>query len=95
MSGPAETIVVNGPYRGVADCTFGRIRMGQPTGLTQSIVPNEQKILLTLEIGSSRHWEMTFTPAGGSTSVAISASLSAGPYPVEKALQAARGCAAR
>ncbi len=93
--GGSESIVVNGPLRGVADCTFGKIRMGQPTGLTQSVVPGEQKILLTLATGGSQHWEMTFTPAGGSTNVSISTSLSSGPYPAEKAIQAARGCAAR
>ena len=90
-----DNVVVNGPYRGIADCTFGKIRMAQPTGLTQSIVPNEQKILLTLEVGSSRYWEMTFTPAGGSTNVSISASIGSGPYPADKAIQAARSCAAR
>jgi hypothetical protein len=95
LSGGADSIVVNGPLRGVADCTFGKIRMGQATGLTQSIVPGEQKILLTLEIGASRYWEMTFTPAGGATNVSISASISSGPYPADRALQAARSCAAR
>gem|GEM_PF-5037398 len=40
--------------------------MAQPAGgLTQSVVPGEQKILLTLSTGGSQHWEMTFTPSGG------------------------------
>jgi hypothetical protein len=90
-----DSFVVNGNFRGIADCTFGKIRIGQATGLTQSVVPGEQKVLLTLEIGGNRHWEMTFTPAGGAANVSISASLSSGPYPAEKAAQAARSCAAR
>jgi len=57
---------MNGNLRGAADCTFGKIRMAQPAGgLTQSVVPGEQKILLTLSTGGSQHWEMTFTPSGG------------------------------
>lgn len=96
LSGAGENVVVSGPYRGIADCTFGKIRMAQAAGLKQSVVPNEQKILLTLESGSTQHWEMTFTPAGATaTNVAISGSLSAGPYPADKALQTARSCAAR
>jgi hypothetical protein len=90
-----ESFVVNGNYRGIADCTFGKIRMVQAAGLTQSVVPNEQKILLTFETGGSQHWEMTFTSAGGATNVSISASLSSGPYPAERAMQTARSCAAR
>ncbi len=95
LSGPGESFAVNGNYRGVADCTFGKIRMGQAAGLKQSVVPGEQKILLTLEIGSSRYWEMTFTPSGGATNVSISTSISSGPYPAERAMQTARSCAAR
>jgi hypothetical protein len=95
LSGASESIVVNGNHRGIADCTFGKIRMAQATGLKQSFVPGEQKILLTLETGGNRHWEMTFTPAGGGTNVSISASSSAGPYPADRALQTARSCAAR
>jgi hypothetical protein len=95
LSGANESIVVNGNHRGIADCTFGKIRMAQAKGLKQSFVPGEQKILLTLETGGSRHWEMTFTPAGGATNVSISASSSAGPYPADRALQTARSCAAR
>lgn len=95
MGGPGQSFVVNGNHRGIADCTFGKIRMGQPTGLKQSFVPNEQRILLTLEIGATRHWEMTFTPAGGATNVSITAGgLSGGPYPADRAAQSARSCAA-
>jgi hypothetical protein len=90
-----DSFVVNGNFRGIADCTFGKIRMAQATGLTQSVVPGEQKILVTLATGGSQNWEMTFTPAGGATNVSISASLSSGPYPADKAAQAARSCAAR
>jgi hypothetical protein len=95
LSGGAESIVVNGNFRGIADCTFGKIRMAQTTGLKQSVAPNEQKVLLTLETGGLQHWEMTFTPSGGSTNVSISASISAGLYPSERAMQTARSCAAR
>lgn len=95
LSGAGETVVVNGNFRGIADCTFGKIRMAQATGLKQSVVPNEQKVLVTLETGGSRNWEMTFTPAGGSTNVSISTGLSSGPYPAERAMQTARSCAAR
>ncbi|MBX3519952.1 MAG: hypothetical protein KF835_08015 [Xanthobacteraceae bacterium] len=96
MGGASDQFVLNGNYRGIADCTFGKIRMAQAAGLKQSVVPNEQKILVTLESGSTQHWEMTFTPAGATaTNVAISGSLSAGPYPADKALQTARSCAAR
>jgi hypothetical protein len=90
-----ESFVVNGNFRGIADCTFGKIRMAQATGLRQSVVSGEQKILVTLETGGSQNWEMTFTPAGGATNVSISASLSSGPYPADKAAQTARSCAAR
>lgn len=96
LSGAGDQFVANGNYRGIADCTFGKIRMAHAAGLKQSVVPNEQKILVTLESGSTQHWEMAFTPAGATaTNVAISGSLSAGPYPADKALQTARSCAAR
>jgi hypothetical protein len=95
IGGSGQQSVVNGNLRGVADCTFGKIRMAQPTGLTQSVVPGEQKILITFNSGSTQHWEMTFTPSGGATNVSISAGLSSGPYPADRAAQTARSCAAR
>ena len=56
----------------------------------------EQKIVLSLEAGTTRYWELTFAPDGAlSTSVTISQANTGGRFPAEKAAQAARSCAAR
>jgi len=91
-----ERFVISGDYQKVADCAFGAIRKIEYAAVQRTEVPTQRKILVALDTGQVRYWELAFSPApdnARATLVEVSSARTMwGPYPSQKAVDAARGC---
>lgn len=91
---PVQTLTIKGDYQKKAACVFNKVREQEYTGAHKTDLPTEGQIIVSLEAGYSKYWELTFSSAGAEgTRVQVSAAQTlVGPFPTKAAIEAVRSC---